>query len=55
MYSQSQCGTERACLHAQPNGYPDTGVFHAAPREHHWQTFVKFRMNFMQKNHDLVE
>ena len=55
MYSCSQYGTERACSHAQPDGYPDTGVFHRAPLELHWRSFVKSRMKFMWKNLDLVE
>jgi len=45
--SYFQHGTERACLHAQPDGYPDTGVFHRAPLELHGRSFVKFRMNFI--------
>jgi hypothetical protein len=32
MYSYSQYGTERACLHAQPDGYLDTSVFHRTLR-----------------------
>lgn len=55
MCSYSQYGTERASLHAPSDRYRDTDEFYPAPSEQHWRSFIKSRMNIMQKNIDLVE